>query len=281
MSQSVRASVAIISAAFIWLAALLQVLQTFNATGGTPPAYDDAYRDNIRVLDPTTLRQYWAYKSSQLGVDVMIDLLAALGLAGLAYCVLILKRVFKKYKGGFTDVPAFMTAAFFIGAILPSIGFLQAVGYTTTADLVSQTPGLPDTGIQALSISYNLARGGNLYIFSTQFVCSSVGLFIASYLTWTTGELPKKHAIFGFITSFFALLTFIMEIIAFNVGGASGIVLGVVIFIYGIILLPIWLIWLGVILRRLKLEQKREQMYQMDEKLTKSGEEIAEKEETS
>jgi len=267
MSYSVRALIAVASSVAFWIAALLQVLQAFNATGGMPPMNT---ADDMRALDPTALRNYWGYRASQLGVDVMIDLLAALGLAGLSYCVLILKRIFKRYKGGDSDLPAFMSASFFIGAILSSIAFLQAVGFTTTADIISQGSTLPDNGIQALQIAYTLSRGSGLYLFSAQFICSGVGLFISSYLTWKTEELPKKHAILGYITSFFAVLTFILEIITFNVGRTSGIALGIVVIIYGVILLPTWTIWLGLLLRKIKREQKQQNMYQMEEKLTKT-----------
>jgi hypothetical protein len=188
----------------------------------------------------------------------MIDLLAALGLSGLAFCVVFLKKVFKRYKGGISDLPGFMTAAFFIGAILSSLAFLQTVGFTTSADLLSQMNGLPDNGLQALHIAYFLSRGSTLYLFSAQFICSAVGLAISSYLSWVTQDLPRKHAVLGFITSFFGFLTFILEIIAFNVPGrGSGIALGVVTLIYGIILLPIWLIWLGLELRKIKAEKVR------------------------
>jgi len=265
---SIRATIAIASSFCIWIAALLQVLQAFNATGGNPPQRTDDFRDSINSLNATSLRIYWAYKNSQLGIDVMIDLLGALGLAGLSYCVLILRRVFKKYKGGDSDFPAFMSAAFFIGAILASIAFLQAVGFTTTADVISNSLLLPDTGIQALHIAFQVDRGSTLYLFSAQFICSSVGLFIASYLTWVTEELSRRHAILGFITSAFGLLVFILEIVAFNAGGASGPVLGVVVLIYGILLLPIWTIWLGLQLRKIKKEEKQQNMFQMNEKLT-------------
>jgi len=51
--------------------------------------------------------------------------------------------------------------------------------------------------------------------------------------------------------------------------------LGVVVLIYGVILLPVWTVWLGNELRKIKKEQKQQQLYQMDEKLTKtSGEEV-------
>jgi len=260
MSYSVRSIIAIASAVAIWLAAFLQLLQTFNATGGNPPPlFDRNFNQMLRILDPPSLRSYWSYQRSQVGINVLIDLLAAAGLAGLAYCVIILKRIFKRYKGGDSDLPAFMSASFAIGAILPAIEFLQSVGFSTTASLIAQSPNLPDVGIQALHVAYNVDRGSTLYLFSAQFICVSTGLVVASYLSWVTLELPKKHAILGFITAGVGYLTFIFEIASFNAGWPTAAVFGVLIVIYGVILLPIWTIWLGFILRRLKKNQKNEE----------------------
>jgi len=267
MAYSVRALIAVLSAVSIWVAAFLQCLQAFNATGGNAPDRGDtSYSNGLRSLDPATLRLYWAYKRSQLGVDVVINLLAALGLAGLAYCVLILRRIFKRYKNGTSDLPAFMSASFFIGALLPSIEFLQSLGFTTTADLYSQIPELPDTGIQALHIAYNVDRGSTLYLFCSQFICVSAGLLISSYLSYTTLELPRKHAILGFVTSFFGFLAFIFAIAAFN-ANVVGIAFGIVIIIYGVFLLPIWTIWLGIELRKVKEAQKRDAASNLDQNL--------------
>jgi len=266
MGHSVRDGIAIGSAIAIWLAAILQVLQAFSATGGESPQWDKDFASGMRSLNSTVLRTYWSYKRTQLGVDVTIDLLASLGLAGLAYCVLILKRVFKRYKNGVSDLPAFMAASFFIGAILPAIEFLQALGLTTAADVISQIPELPDVGIQIIQVSYNISRGSTLYLFSAQFICVSAGIFVSAYLTFATLELPKKHAILGYITSVIGFLTFIFEIATFN-AGSVGPVFGVLVLIYGVILLPIWTIWLGIELRKIKDAQKRDAASNIDQNL--------------
>jgi len=268
MAHSVRAVIAILSAVCIWLAALIQALQFFGLTGGIVPEYSQQdYVNRLRTLDPPTLRTYWIYKRSQLGVDFIIDLLGALGLAGLAYCVIILKRVFKKYKGGASDVPAFMVGCFAIGAIIPALQFLQSLGYTTAADILSQVNGLPDVGLQALHVSYNINRGGTFYLFSMQFICVSIGLILSSVLSFQTGDLPKAHAVIGLIAAFFGVLTFIFELVSFNVGSGTGYALGAFVLLYGIIFLPIWTVWLGAELRKIKAQQVRDKAAALDSDL--------------
>jgi len=269
MGHSIRSYVAFGSAACIWIAALIQALQSFDLTGGEQPNFrGEGYVDLIHSLDVPTLAAFWKWKSSQLGVDVAIDLLAALGSAGLAYCVIILRRVFKRYRGGDSDLPAFMSGCFFIGAILPAFEFLQSLGYTTSSDSISQWNGIPPEGLQALFIAFTIGRGSTFYIFSAQFVFVSIGLTLASVLSLRTSELPRKHAILGVITCIFGYLTFIFEVIVFNTGGvALSIILGIIFLLYGVILLPIWTLWLGVELRRLKQDQRSNRMSNLDEHL--------------
>jgi len=256
MAHSVRSFISIASAICIWLAAILQGLQYFGATGGPDLDLGQNGRSQMRALDPPTLRKYWEYRRSQFGVDFMIDLLGALGLAGLAWSSLVLKRVFKRYKNGQSDLPGFMTGCFFIGAILPSTQFLQTMGYSTAANLMSAAPELPDSGIQALHVAYNISRGGIFYLVSVQFIFVSAGLIIASVLTYNTAQLSRKHAGLGFATAFMGIMTFIFEIISFNAREiGTGITLGVFVLLYGIILLPIWLVWLGAQLRHLKHDE--------------------------
>jgi len=257
--NSVRKAVAIVSGVFIWIAALMQVLQSTGATGGpkSPDFSDQAVRNLTHALDVPTLKQFWVYKRHQLAVDTCVNLFTSGGLLGLAYCVLILKRVFKRWKGGDSDLPGFMTGCFFFGAILPSIQLLQSLGALTSADSISAWKTLPGNGLQSLYIAFALQRGSGIYLFSIQFLLVSIGLALASYLSIKTGELPARHAVMGYVTAAAGFLTFILEIIAFNAAQrASSITFGICLLLYGVVLLPIWTIWLGVELRRLKQDLK-------------------------
>jgi len=265
LRHSVRRTVAILSALCVWIAALLQALQTFGLTGSGPSLRDPTFRANLRALDYNTLQAYWNYRRDQLGIDVMVDLLTAAGLLVLAYCVLVLKRVFKRYKAGDSDIPGFMTGCFFIGALIPSVDLAQSIGNTTIADFMSQQQELPPVGLQALYVAYNVTRGSGIYLFSCQFIFISIGLAICAHLEFNTLEIPARHAIMSAITAAFGTLTFILEVITFNVDGpVPAYMFGISLLIYGLILLPIWTIWLGIELRRLKQDQVADKIDGMD-----------------
>jgi len=264
--HSVRRTVAIVSAVCIWISALLGVLQAFGVTGSDaapPPNFQN--QTLFHSLDPPTLRSYWAWKRAQRGTDIAMSLFASAGLAGLAYCVLVLKRVFKRYKGGHSDVPALMAGCFFLGAFLPAVEFMQTLGLTTTSDSISAYEGLPDVGIQALHVSYQATRGLAFYLWSMQFVFISVGLSVTSFLSFSTGQLSRKLAVVGIITAVTGFLTFIFEVVVFNVQSReTGYTFGIVLLLHQVILLPIWTVWLGIELKRLKQEQTADANDELD-----------------
>jgi len=252
MAHSVRRIVAIISAILVWIAAILQVLESFGVIGDDP----EFEPEQIRILDPAAVRSYWEYKRSQMQVDIWITLFFSLGLLGLSYCVLCLKRVFKRYAGGDSDLPAFMVGSFFVGAALPCIELLESIGSTSFANLIASTPNFPDVGYQALQIAHTLQLGTGLFLISAQFLFVSIGLSIASFLTFQTKELPVHHGRMGAITATIGFLAFIFEVTAFASGpNPTSIVFGILVILWGLIFLPIWLVWLGVLLKQLKTEQ--------------------------
>jgi hypothetical protein len=252
----IRRGISIFSAICVWLAAFIQTFEAFrpDLTGDDFP--DGFSPQGLSTLDPTAIRALWNYRRSQLYTDVAIDLLFAVGLFGLSYCVLCLKRVFKRYKGGESDLPSFMVLCFFIGAVLPSIQVMESIGATAMASAMISTPGYPDVGFQAVQVAHLLQQGSGLFFISAQFLFVSMGLAITSHLSFQTGELPVHHARMGAITSAMGFLVFIFEIVVIFTGGIPAIagIFGIATLLFGFVLLPSWLIWLGVELVRLKKE---------------------------
>jgi len=241
---------AVLSAIAIWVAALIQALQAFGVTRTENIEFPRGNETLWQQLDPKTVRQFWTFKQSQGGIDGAIDILFSLGLLCLTYCVLCLKRVFRRWTKE-SDLPNFMTGCFFFGAIVPCLQFLQTVGTTTTSNWVSNWEDLPDVGYQILYVSNVLEQGSGIYTLSVQFLFVSIGISIVTYISWKTGELPKKHAVLGGITAACGFITFILEFLTFQSAGTDA-AWGIFILVWGIILIPIWTIWLGVELKRLR-----------------------------
>eukprot|EP01112_Ceratiomyxa_fruticulosa_P001832 TRINITY_DN119_c0_g1_i1.p1 TRINITY_DN119_c0_g1~~TRINITY_DN119_c0_g1_i1.p1 ORF type:complete len:276 (+),score=31.23 TRINITY_DN119_c0_g1_i1:228-1055(+) len=252
-----RRSLAIFASLMIWIAGILQIIEALkpDLTGMPSPTFDDG---KLYELDPDAIKQLWEYRTSQLYMDVGIDLCFAIGLLSLSYCVLCLKRVFKRYKGGESDLPSFMVGCFFVGAILPSIQVMESIGATAMASVLVRTPNYPVAGYQAVQVAHLIQQGSGIFLISCQFLFVSLGLAISSYLSLKTGELPAHHARMGAITSAVGFLVFIFEVVSVfsGVTRVVPIIFGLTTIVYALVLLPMWLVWLGVELVRLKKESK-------------------------
>eukprot|EP01113_Clastostelium_recurvatum_P047320 TRINITY_DN841_c0_g1_i1.p1 TRINITY_DN841_c0_g1~~TRINITY_DN841_c0_g1_i1.p1 ORF type:complete len:268 (-),score=46.86 TRINITY_DN841_c0_g1_i1:44-847(-) len=260
---SIRRLVAIASSVCVWVAALLSVLSSFGAIGHRA----DVDYLKVQELDPTALRAMWLNRRDQLQIDIWTNLFYCIGLFGMAYCLLCLKRVFKRMSGH-SDLPAFMTGCFFVGAVLPTLQLLQMMGTLMAANWMTSTPNFPDVGFQALHVGYMLRMGAGLFFVSSQFLFVSIGIAISSHLSFKTGELSAHHARLGVVIAVVGLLAFVFEVAAFAFYGPLGIVFGILAILWGIILVPAWLIWLGVLLVGLKEDQQSASRNRMDESLT-------------
>jgi len=253
--------VGISSAVLGWLAALLQVLQYTNVTGVMPlPGTDSDENGGVNPVYWTHdyLENYWAYQRTQIPVNIFICLFTSLALLGLTYCILFLKRVFRQYRRGVSDLPAFMLGCFLVGSIIPSVSLLQILGSSTTAALLSGVNGFPDDALQSLTIAYIVSQGTLLFQFSALFLFVSLGIILASVLSLRTGELPIKFAYTGIATAILGFVSFILELATSQVEGNSPIAVafGVFLILFAVIMLPIWTFWLAMLLPRLKLEEQ-------------------------
>lgn len=255
--HSVRATIAIISAVCAWLATLLNILMLFGGTSSKDAPMTDYTNENPQTLDFDILVKYYKWLRAQTAIIIIIDLLGAVSFSALAYVVLILKRVLKQYRQKSTDLPMFMVACFFIGAILPCVQFLTAAGFDTMSANMSNWPTMQDPAnpfnLQSLYIAHELVRSSMLYLWALMYIFVPVGLFLAALMTFDTRALPIGHGVMGVITSISGIFSFIMLIISYNVGGMTpGIILGISLIVYSFFCLPIWTVWLGHELRKMK-----------------------------
>jgi len=209
------------------------------------------------------------YKKSQQQLDVWIDIFISLSLLGLCYCTLCLGRVFKKYDNGISDLPSFMLGTFFFGAFLPSIATLEIIGSTVAGNFLASNQNFPPVGYQALQVAQVMQTGSTLFLISSQFLFIAMGVAIAAHLSFKTGEIPAHHARMGVVTAIVGFLCFTFEIATFSTANLGvTIILGILTILWSMILLPVWLIWLGVLLVRLKQHDEQAAVQGDDIRLT-------------
>ena len=88
-----------------------------------------------------------------------------------------------------------------------------------------------------------------VWVFSLIYVLLGVSVLSASYMFWNDQDFHSRpHAIIGASLAGFGYLAFVFEISAFFNPSVNAlrVLFGVVTLFWGVILLPVWLIYLGV-----------------------------------
>jgi len=268
MAFSVRRAVAIVSALFIWVAALIEILQYSGAIGGTFERPDWDNSPNATAPSTTeraaALRDLWDFQRDQLKVDIPQGLIFVIGLILLAYTVLCLKKVFKSYEGGRSDIPDLMLLAFVFGALIIAYEFVADLGSEAAValasrrlvDMTSDEDELVSTSISILA-SQLVGWGRKLFIFALGVFLLSFGTFLAAILTRRTRIISGKHAVLGFVTTIIGWVTCALEIreissIYFEFSASYTWAFVAFMAMWGLILMPIWTIWLGFELTKIK-----------------------------
>jgi len=269
MAFSVRKGVAFVSAMLIWLAALLQILQSTGATGQfTPPPMRNG---TDWEADPSARVQVWRqhmeYENGQLALNIAIGGFLSFGTFGLAYCVLCLKKIYKKYAAGRSDLPDMMLICFLFGSLMLAYEFIASLGSEIVIVLASvqSLNNINSMSIEkfediaeTIEISSQVNNGRKILIFALLFILLSVGVLLSSLMSMRTGMLSVKHARLGIVTAVSGFLCFLTEVILLtslvfeSTTAGHAIPFAVFLVIFGLILMPIWTVWLGFELARLK-----------------------------
>jgi len=269
MAFSVRRAVALGSAILIWLAALLQILQFSSATAQfVPPPMNNG---TDWEMDPTERIQVWTahmlYEKDQLAFNIFIGIFLSFGTFGLAYCVLCLKKIYKKYQSGRSDLPDMMLICFLFGSLMVAYEFIASLGseivvvlasIQTLNNINSMTPAKFEDIAETIEISSQVINGRKILIMALLFILLSVGVLLSSLMSLRTGMLNVKHARLGFVTSGAGFICFITELVLVSSmlvetsTFAHAVPFAVFLVIFGLILMPIWTVWLGFELARLK-----------------------------
>jgi len=269
MAFSVRRAVAIISAMLIWLAALIQILQSTGATGEfTPPPMRNGTDWETDPLERQQVwRQHMEYENEQLSLNIAIGTFLSFGTFGLAYCVLCLKKIYKKYAAGRSDLPDMMLICFLFGSLMLAYEFIASLGSEIVIVLASiqslnsinsMTPAKFEDLAENIEMSSQINNGRKILIFALLFILLSVGVLLSSLMSLRTGMLNVKHARLGFVTAAAGFCCFITEVVVLTslvvetTTPAHAIPFAIFLVIFGLILMPIWTIWLGFELARLK-----------------------------
>ena len=163
-----------------------------------------------------------------------------------------------------------MPTALKTAAILSLVQFTSQLGSAQTAAFISRWPALSarqaqrwdstnmrqhkhGTGgaLAALEISYQMTNSRTLWLYSADrlLLAASLGVYFFCVRT-SKPHVPvsRPHATFGLCLAFVCLVGFALDVMRF-VSWTIAAYLGFVTLLIDLIMLPIWLVWLGCVLR--------------------------------
>ncbi len=76
--HSVRTTIAILSAIFIWIAALIQIVQNFEIFGSKkrPDFGNQSTASLLKSLDYEALKTFWAWKRQNMPLEILFSIFA-------------------------------------------------------------------------------------------------------------------------------------------------------------------------------------------------------------
>ena len=167
------------------------------------------------------------------------------------------------------SVAGAMPAAIKAAAILSLVEFTSQMGAAQMSAWISTWPALalkdahPDSAaegaVQALEVSYLLTTSQTLWLYSADRLLLASTLLAAAFATFTSPEHVRKmastrHAALGLVLSALCIIGFAFDVLRFVSWAVAGIGLAVMSLLIEMIFLPIWLLWLACVLRRISAQ---------------------------
>lgn len=138
-------------------------------------------------------------------------------------------------------VPAIVAAA-----ALTIWELITLIGEITVSDwLAGPTWNLSGDGVRALTITYFVSRGANLWLFALDTLLTGCAVIAIAVATFRYGYLPRWHGWLGFVLGAVSILDFILELARFANWGLLSVIDSIITAALGFILFPIWVIVVG------------------------------------
>jgi len=234
------------------------------------PSISSASAPALGQLDPAYLKALWAWNRENFPWFLLIDACICFAMLLLVHVAMCLKKCFPRGQGMGRTL---MANAFIIGAIIPTVEFLQDLGSTSAADWISSNdPPLGDNAWISLQISWLLAVSRSLYLYAMLYVFLAFGFGFFGWLTLKDRPfqgaqgLAKLVAVLGLAVAFLGIIVLGLEVSVFF-DTSLAVPFGIFVMFWAMIGMPIWLLGAGALLSRatsvaMHLSQREEQEMQ-------------------
>lgn len=151
---------------------------------------------------------------------------------------------------------------FIAAAILTCTEFLSDSGTMQTANWLTQWNLLQDesandegelTAAAAFELTYLMVQSRTLWLYAADDLLLAFALLSAAFLTYASKhqQVPKAHGVLGAVIALLCVLDFSFEVNRFENWRWSTNALIVTTLLVYVVLLPVWLLWLAHVLRKI------------------------------
>ena len=141
-----------------------------------------------------------------------------------------------------------MYNCFVLGAILPSIEFLQNLGTSASSNEIWRFRNLASDDKRALEISFYINQSRSMWIFSVFYIFLGIG-FVLYFVLTIKRKKGRMHGLLGVFCSILCVIAFGLAIGSFFEGKLL-VAFGAINLLLAGISFPAWLIWLAIIIHR-------------------------------
>ena len=234
-----------------------------KGSGDYDPGFLDCRFQADRFND-AGIRETWNLRNNANGIIISGHFFSVMGWFFCIPPVSALAAIFDQ-SGSTGSAGSTIVFAFVFAAALTLVEFVSEIGTSQTTEWITSSWGVlaapPSNALanparrgtisaaQSLEMAYLIVQSRSLWLFAMDDIFLAVALGCAAKLTHASKEAPTELGLLAYAVVFFSLLDFIFEVTRFvNWRGSSNLVIVTTLFI-DMILLPAWLIRLGVWLR--------------------------------
>jgi hypothetical protein len=257
------------SAAFLFLSYAITIFYNSGFAGTPRPNFDFA---KWKALDVGYLKEMWAWRVRTRFWEMSSKLMAVVGICLLLPPVILF--CIHSSKGGRHKLSAHLaiTLLVFSACLFAAVDILMILGTNATLDWMAtdfdmEWGGIEESergyGWKVLEINFLSTQGTFIWVDTGLWLALASALFLMHYVIATATEngghsvFPIGWAKLGTCVGIFCLFDFISHILQWANWGLFMVASAGLTFLNSMILLPIWLLWFGLILPKAQREGAR------------------------
>ena len=211
----------------------------------------------MEMLRPADLETRWEVRRGSRGLHIIDEIAGIIGWMCVVPVMMVCVRIVS--RGNPTSYVQWATPMYAFSVLIRMLEWTFNMGQRTGSDWMSSwpifkaDPSLPTNQVQmvqVLEVTYEMARMRETWFFGMDWLFIGVATAILSMGALSESLLTRKHAYMGFCIGALGVLQWIFDILRLSSWMPFMIISAITRLFTGTILFPIYLIWLGCILKR-------------------------------